>query len=350
MSKQDEREYPLPQGYAHLEEQGVKAIKYGHTLLLQGPGYTTKISDEIRKKINHNESVVICVTGPPGKGKTYFGIRYAQKLDPDFHINDTPPPPPDKDDGQTTFSREQLAYLTGENSPLVRGQVILTDESHFGIGARGWQNRDQQDIVNYLAAIRSKGFVLIIVVLHTEMIDKLLRNFVVNYEFYVTKRGEAIAYRRYFPQFSDKPHKKRLGKMKLQLPDEALCNWLDCLGHKRPCKYLHAPEEERCETIRAIYERRKEHFLNEKGREKQAEQETKTIKPSEIVEKLRDFRYDIPRRGTTVFRGRLAAFVHEKLGIKISRHTVTTVAWLVEETDWYREVINTIPIVNQYSV
>lgn len=259
--KSDDREVPLPLGYEHLSDYGIKAIRYGDIIYLEGSNYSTAISQEIREKINKEMSVVICDTGPPGIGKTYFAIRYAQILDPDFQITDIPPPPPNEDYGQVVFGREHLSYLTGPKTPLKRGQVIVLDESHFGVGARSWQNRDQQDIVNYLAAIRSKGFILILVVLHTRMIDALLRDFVVNYEFYVTNRGEATCYRRFFPQFSNEPYKRRLGIMELPLPDEELCDWKSCLK----CSHLRAPEDKRCETIRAIYERRKEWFLIETG-------------------------------------------------------------------------------------
>jgi len=281
----DEREVSLPESFNHLKGKGYKAIKYGHTLQLVGPGLSTKIMNEIKNKIKENESVVICVTGPPGKGKTYVGTRWGQKLDDTFHVNDTPPPPPEKDDGQVTFSREHIAYLTGENSPLVRGQAILTDESHWGIGARSWQNRDQQEVVNYLAAIRSKGFILIIVVLHTRMIDTLLRDFVLNYEFHVTKRGYAIVYRRWFPMGATEPYKKRLGRIKLKLPDEEICNYPSCLRGRKGCRWLHPKNpKDRCMTIRAIYERRKEWFLNEKGRANGEEQTKDKYTPWEEIE------------------------------------------------------------------
>ena len=281
----DEREAPLPEGFTGLRKQGYKAIKYGHTLQLIGPGLTTKIMDEIRQKIKENESVVICCTGPPGKGKTYTGIRWGQKLDDTFHINDTPPPSGNQDDGQVTFSREHIAHLTGENSPLNRGQVILTDESHWGIGARSWQDKDQQDIVNYLAAIRSKGFILIIVVLHTRMIDTLLRDFVLNYEFHVTRRVYVRVYRRWSPMGATEPYKKWLGRLKLKLPDEEICNYPSCLRGRKGCRWLKPKNpKDRCMAIRAIYERRKDWFLNEKGRAKEKEQETSKYTPYEEIE------------------------------------------------------------------
>lgn len=275
---------PLPEEFTHLESEGYKAQKYGHTINITGPGLSTQIYDEIRGKQKHNESVAIVITGQPGKGKTYLAIRWGQKLDPSFHINDTPPPPPREDDGQVTFDREHIQYLVGADTPIKRTQVIVMDEFHFGGGSRSWQNKDQQKLVNLIAAIRSKGFVLIIVVLSTKMVDNYIRDFVLNYQFDVKDRGKAIAYRRWFPEGASEAHRKRLGKMEMRLPDQDLCNYDDCLK----CRWLHASKDKRCETIRAIYERRKEHFLNEQAREEEEEAQQTTYTPfDEVIEKIR---------------------------------------------------------------
>jgi hypothetical protein len=264
---------PLPKELEYLAEHGFKAYRYGNTVFLSGPGYDTNVIDEILEKIHNQESVVIVITGGPGTGKTYLGIALAQILDTKFHILDTPPPDPKQDDGQIPFEREHFFYLTGPDSPLKRGQVILPDESHFGIGARGWQKRIQQELTNYIAAIRSKGYVLIIVVLNAEMIDKMVRDFVINYEIRVTNRGEGVVYRRWFPLFGKEVYKNRIGEIRLLLPDYERCNYTSCLG----CKHLKPRDiKDRCLTIRAIYERRKEHFLNE--RSKKDEEEHKVSK------------------------------------------------------------------------
>lgn len=329
----DLREYPMPKRYSYLKkERGYKVLKYKHALYLVGPGLTTKIIDEILSKINDNKSVVICITGPPGQGKTYGGIRFAQTLDPDFNVNDMPAPPPNEDDGQVTFSREQLAYLTGENSPLHRGQVILTDESHWGIGARSWQNRDQQEVVNYLAAIRSKGYILIIVVLHTRMIDALLRDFVLNYEFHVTKRGEAVVYRRWFPVHATEAYKKKLGRIKLQLPDESLCNYDSCLRGRKGCPYLYKPVGERCMTIRAIYERRKKQFLDEKGRKDEEQHAaTKYDDLEQIIIKINTQKEKIPRKkNNEIHKSRFMVWIREQ-GFNVRAREEPTLLELAKE-------------------
>ena len=271
--------YPMPEKWKHLEKKGFSACVYGTHIFLRGPGYSTIILDEMFRRKNSQESIVITVTGEPGSGKTYFAMTLAQILDTKFQCTDIPELPPQEDYGQIAFTREQLTYLVSGNSPLKRGDVILMDESHFGIGARDWNNREQKDLINLISAVRSRGYILILVVLHSSMIDKIVRDFVCNFEFHMQKRGTAIAYRRWFPQFADKAYSKRLGKMTLTLPDEGLCNYASCLG----CEYLHKPENERCETIRAIYERRKDLFLN-KASEANTTENTKKSTPKDRIE------------------------------------------------------------------
>lgn len=309
----DERIHPMPERFKHLEELGVKCLKYGHTLVLQGDQYTTKIFDEILRKRNNNESVVVCAAGPPGKGKTYGVTRIAQKLDPKFHITDTPPPPGKTDHGQIAFSREHLDYLTGEHTPLKRGQVIVIDEAHYGVGARGWGEKEQQEIVDHIAAIRSKGFLLFLVVLHVEMIDKILRKFVFNYEFNFTKRGEPVAYRRYLPKGAKEPYERRLGRVRLFLPDEQRCNALDCFK----CKRLDLENKHlltRCNTLRAKYERRKEWFLNNVGKEKAKEKQASSYHTiDEIIAGIAEYSNEIPRYDTNLIRkGACVAWLRSK--------------------------------------
>jgi len=318
------------------EEIGATTRVYGHTLWGRGGTLGTKIIDEILRMRRNNESVVIVVTGPPGKGKTYFCLRFAQKLDKLFHIRDTPAPPPNKDDSQLAFGRDHLSHITGSNSPIKRDQVIGMDEAHFGIGARSWQNADQQELTNYIAAIRSKGYVLMIIALHTEMVDKIVRNFVLNYEFYVTKRGEGIIYRRFFPQHATKPYRKRLGKMRLMLPDEELCNYGSCLR----CNWLNQTPDLRCETIRAVYERRKEEFLSKQAEKKEEEKTKKGVLLPQVVIELEPLASDLPTRGkgknTHVNQSRLKDFILETLGHDIPERRMSSLAGDIEKTEWFQ--------------
>ena len=258
----DETLVPLPPELEQYSDR-ISAHKYRNAVVLKGGKYTTEILDEIGERLNHNKGVVINITGPPGIGKTYFGMTFAQIYDNKFHIQDSPAPDPKKDDSQICFEREHIQNLVGDNSPLKRGQALLIDEAHFGMGSRSFQNKDQIDIVNLIAAIRSRGFLLIIVSLHSTMIDKIPREFVVNYEFATKDRGVAKTYFRWFPTFATKAHHKGKGTLELPLPDPydpdtgLGCDFPDCLR----CGYLNGKDPDRCYNIRAIYERRKSEFI-----------------------------------------------------------------------------------------
>ena len=158
---------------------------------------------------------------------------------------------------------------------------------------------------------------LILIVLHTEMIDKLVRDFVINYEIRVTNKGEGIVYRRWFPQFEKKVFKKRIGKIKLPLPDSDLCSYKTCLG----CRHLNPKKEaKRCVTIRAIYERRKEHFLNLQSRQDEEEGFKSTYHEfSDIIEAIRGVQGDIPRKANgDIHRGKCVTWL-KQMGVKV-RH------------------------------
>lgn len=330
----------------------VADLGYGATLhkhrgayFVRGGGFSTTMFDEIVKLINADQLVFFSVTGPPGKGKTYFAMRLMELLDKHFNITDTPAPPPKKDKSQMCFTRQHLSHLIGENTPLKHYQCVGVDESHFGLGARTWQKTIQQDVINLLVAVRSKRLIFFIIALSMNQIDKYLRNYVVNYQFTIETPGIATLYRRKFHKLSGDPLTKRMGLWYLPLPWVDDCENPDCIG----CKYLYEDkndEEIRCPNKRAHYERRKTEFLNMKSRGGELDEDGMTINrlpPTEITKKLQDFRYDIPRRGNTVFRGRLKGFIKDKLGLKVSMHTITDVAWRIEETKWWKEVINTVP-------
>jgi len=340
----DERLYEMPERFKYLDDTETRCLKYGHTLVLQGGGYTTRIFDEILKKKNNNESVVIAATGYPGKGKTYGVIRIAQKIDPKFHINDIPPP--DKyDDGQIAFSREHLEYLTGPRTPLKRGQVIIIDEAHYGVGSRRWGEKEQQEIVDHIAAIRSKGFLLFLVVLHTEMIDKILRKFVFNYEFYFPKRGQTICYRKHFPRFAKEPYVKRLGKMNLLLPDEQLCNWIDCFKCPEATLDLkNKNPDTRCETIRAIYERRKEWFLNDKNTKRESG-EGRWLTPEQIFGKMDQSTFEkLPtadRHKDKKSRPELKAYCELVANQSVGMDKVRAIERIAKQEQWSIDTVST---------
>lgn len=205
--------------------------------------------NEIQNRRNRNKSNIIVITGSPGEGKTYFGIRLAEIFDKKFNPKT-----------QIVFTRPQLLHVIGEKSPLKRGQVIVIDEAHYGMGSRRWMENVQKDLMDALASVRSRGYVIIIVCLHIQMLDVIIRKYVLSFMIHMEDRGVGIAYRLYTPRFAKELYKTRLGKVRLLLPNAEICDYPDCLE----CEH-----NKMCYTTRAIYERRKKSFVDESS--KQAE-------------------------------------------------------------------------------
>jgi len=253
-----------------LDTHGIKNVKWGNTSFAEGPGLAPNFFNDIAKRRRNKESIVIFVTARAGKGKSWFALRAGEILDPKFDVNT-----------QVCFRREEIMLLLSGDSPIRSGQVMIIDEAHFGIGARHWTDRDQQDISDHIAAARSKGYILFIVVLHQDMIDKQIREYVMDYLIKLESRGRAVAYFREDTTFDRKKYPTRIGSIFLKIPGFEACPNTDCLG----CSNLS-----RCKVMRAVYERKKRAFTDEKVRvitEKEEEAKARRIpKNEELMELL----------------------------------------------------------------
>lgn len=245
--------------------------------ILVGQGKTTLVLDEIqhrRKKVKQN---MIIVVGQPGEGKSYFALRLAQILDKRFDPF-----------VQIVFERTHLLWLIGPTSPLKMGQVIIIDEAQFIAGARRWYEDIQKDVMEHIEAIRSKGYVVIIVALHINLLDKIIRKYVLSHMMLMMERGRAKVYHLFTPPFVDRLFHPGIGRLALLLPDYETCAYPSCLI----CKF-----QDKCMTIRAIYERLKRDFLSKmsmKSQEKAAkrEQRSRMINYNDTLQKVMSYRTD----------------------------------------------------------
>lgn len=273
MNQNDLSEVPIPHKLSLYEKQGSRAVQYGDTIFLQGGKWDTTIIDQLLEYKNKRKSIVVAFTGEPGTGKTWGALRLAEILDPAFKVYDNPEKG-EKDNSQIVFSRSHLSYLTGKNSPLKAGQVIVIDETHFDWGSRTFQVKDQRHSVNYLSAIRSKGLILFFVVLNLSMLDRILREFLITWEIAVRDRGKGLAYSRKFYTFSKHSIPSRMGPIEFEVPDPRGCPSPDC---------LKCGDREKCSSLKAIYERKKKAFLdNQAEPEDIKSKETKT-EVSEVI-------------------------------------------------------------------
>jgi energy-coupling factor transporter ATP-binding protein EcfA2 len=281
-----------------------KILNWNGYKIVVGHGKSTFILDEIqyrRRKVKQNMMIVV---GPPGEGKSYFALRLAQILDPKFNPYE-----------QIVFERTHLLQLIGMNSPLKMGQVIVIDEAQFIAGARRWYEDVQKDVMEHIESIRSKGFIVIIVALHLNLLDKIIRKYVLSHMMLMMERGKAVVYNLWTPPFADKLFRRRLGKMALQLPDYELCAYSSCLT----CRFL-----DKCNTLRAIYERLKSEFLgrmSEQSQQKAAarEKRKKIINYKDMLNKLIEHKDEMVfSKSGTVEPESVRLILEEKYGVALA--------------------------------
>ena len=265
---------------AELERRSIAFYNWNNFILPLGPGLTKDFFDEVRQRIRENKSIIIAITGPPGEGKTWCGLRLCEifqkaVLNRRFDTS-----------RQVCFTHEDIARIVSEDIPLKPGSWIIIDEAHMATGARHWGEHEQKELVDQIAAIRSRGICVIVVVLHISMLDKILREFALTYHIHMDERGKASPYRLSMARFENKIYRDGKGQFYPQIPSVEDCPSPECLR----CKALAW-----CTNMRAIYERRKSEFLKMSGAStlkrieaKKSREEKNIDEYVEIIYKYRD--------------------------------------------------------------
>jgi len=249
----------IPSGYdsriiSTIPDTNLNIIDWNGTQVVQGTGYSPIFFDLIQERTNGENGTIIGTGGAPGDGKTYWCERLGEiltRVKPSRRFNPYI---------QIPFTQEHFLWLISDETPLKPGDVIVLDEAHFAAGARNWFKEDQKEFVDLIASARNMGFIVILVVLHMTMLDKILRNFTMAFYVHLENPGYAIAYKTFTPRFNDEMMKSRIGPVTLQLPDVSKCEHPKCLQ----CKHLYPKTDDvvKCFTSRAVYERRKKIFQN----------------------------------------------------------------------------------------
>lgn len=265
-------------GYALIEapenyKSSLKTIDWHGFYVKVGPGYSPFFFNELETIRKNIEACIIVITGPAGKGKTYFGLRLAEIMDTRFNVN-----------AQVPFGSDEFLKLISEDSPLKMGQVIVPDETQFTMGSRDWYKDIQRDLMNQLEAVRSKGYIIILVALNMKVLDIIARNYVITHLIHMKRRGEGVAYKFYMPAFATEPYKTKLGTVKLKLPGYETCQHPTCLRCQfSGLKKTHWAQREKwvennyplCMSIRAIYERKKKSYLEAETQKTEAKRRKK---------------------------------------------------------------------------
>lgn len=235
---------------------------WGGWLNAVGPGWGAHTLNDIAERREKNKANIVAVCGPPGEGKTYAALTLAQILDPAFDVKK-----------QVLFTREQIMNVIDGTTEIDSGQCLIIDESQFSMNARNFANTDQIDMMKHLAAIRSRGFIIFIIVLDATMLDKIARGFLLTHRMFMLQRGHARVYRYKMWPLAKEPYPETLDDdFEIPMPDSNGPG--SCIKHCLTCRASGLAKGrwksrlkwrengfQPCQHQRAIYERLKRRFL-----------------------------------------------------------------------------------------
>lgn len=233
-------------------------------LIDKNNNFFPKFTLELRQRARQKLAVNIMVSGEAGIGKSMMGIQIAQCLKSIFDV-----------EKQVVYTYSKYIEAVME---LRRGLPILFDEPTRALGHRTWYNEAQQVLVKTMESQRFMGHPVILPIINPVLIDKTVRNYLVQYIVHVYSRGKAIVYRLKPSQREDKTYWNRVCKLEYPLLSSDLCKRDSCLG----CGKLNE-----CNILRGQYERKKRRVVMDWYKEDKAqsiERESKEITIETIVD------------------------------------------------------------------
>lgn len=227
---------------------------------------------EIARRVNMKLCTNVCVTGEPGIGKSYSAIDIARAFEGLYH----PRHHPEQLKGR--FKADQIVFTHSDYMELLlklgMGKAIVFDEPSYAMGKRDWFKDLQKVLVHTLESQRFLVHPLFIPIINMSLLDKTIRNYLIQFRIHVLGRGRAWVYRLKPSQTSEKVYHDFMCELFYHQFDSHLCNLPSCLG----CKKLDS-----CQVFRAQYERKKRATQFE--RYEQAKEDALIKEAKELTEK-----------------------------------------------------------------
>ena len=220
------------------------------------PYFTREVLARIRKKL----AVNIIVTGEAGIGKSVLAINIARVIYPRLKVRNI------------VFTYKQFMDLISSGQ-LHIGEPIVFDEPSYALSHREWYKELNRVLVRTMESIRFKVHPIFIPVINQSLLDKTIRQYLIQYQILVHDRGHATVYRLYPSHTQDnKIYRYRVSTLYFDLFELIKCRRyrriedtllngkhsieeVTCIG----CPWLWKQENGKyvCNHFRAQYERKK---------------------------------------------------------------------------------------------
>lgn len=201
-------------------------------------------------------AVNVAVCGEAGIGKSYAAFTVCQELDPTFSVD------------QIVFTYKDFLRQVQK---LPMGKPIMFDEPSYAMGKREWYKQLNQALVRTIESFRFKVHPLFIPIINMTLLDKTVRDHLIQYVLLVLKRGHGFVYRLHPSQWEEKVFHPYLCSMKW--PILGKCQRASCLG----CRQV-----KKCPEFRAKYERKKATI--QEARYEQAEMDARHIETRNMTD------------------------------------------------------------------
>lgn len=212
------------------------------TLVSKSLGVRPFFSRNIRWRIHNKLCTNIAITGEPGIGKSYLGIDLARVVE---GLLQGP-------GARDRFKVKQIVFRHSQYMELIMdlkmGRGILFDEPSYSLGKRDWFKELQKVLVHTLESQRFLVHPLYVPIINMALLDKTIRQYLIQYQIHVIGRGHGMVYRLKPSQYNEKVYRYHMGDLIYRLFDNDKCPVDSCLG----CKRI-----EGCELFRAHYEKKK---------------------------------------------------------------------------------------------
>lgn len=230
-------------------EPKLKLINYHGFQVLEsagmgvGPYFWNALAHRLHEKMATN----VVFTGEPGIGKSYMAIDTARILE-----GLTP-------EGKDRFTIDQVVFTFSEFMDLVlrlkSGKIIVFDEPSYAMGKREWYRELNQALTKTIESFRFKIHPLFLPIVNKGLLDKTIRDHLVQYMVVVYGRGKGTVYRLKASQFQEKMYYEHFCSLGYRMFDLAECKATNGVEAKASC--LGCDKIMTCMVFRAQYERKK---------------------------------------------------------------------------------------------
>ena len=224
-----------------IEKPKATAVKLGgyEFVYARQVGYYPYFTITLYNRIKQKKASNIIVVGEGGIGKTYLGFDMCRVLSPKhFNIQ-----------GVVFTYDEFMRYINTSRM----GVPVCFDEPSYAMSSKDWYNQMNKALVKTIESFRFKVHPLFIPVINKKLLDKTVRDYLIQFQIVMHDRGKGTAYRLYPSQSSEKVYRYGICKIRYDLFDNNICERDTCLD----CPKLMPRMKNQCMIFRAQYERKK---------------------------------------------------------------------------------------------